>query len=91
MKLAAKGAAVPQLRFPEFRGEWEKKTLGDIAVFFKGKGISKSDVDSQGETSCIRYGELYTIYGEVIRTVSNFSISAGKLRLYRIYSYLQDW
>lgn len=71
MKLAVKGAAVPKLRFPEFRdaGEWEGKTLGDIAVFFKGKGISKSDVDSQGETSCIRYGELYTIYREVIRTV----------------------
>jgi len=68
---AEKRGSVPKLRFPEFRnaGEWEKKTLDDIAVFFKGKGISKSDVSLQGETPCIRYGELYTIYGEVVRTV----------------------
>lgn len=58
----------PQLRFPEFR-EWEEKTLDDIARFFKGKGILKSDIDLQGEISCIRYGELYTIYNEVIMCV----------------------
>jgi len=27
------------LRFPEFKGEWEKKKLGEIAQFSKGKGI----------------------------------------------------
>lgn len=71
MEPAAKRVLAPKLRFPEFReaGEWEKKTLDNIAVFLKGKGISKSDIDLQGETSCIRYGELYTIYGEVIRAV----------------------
>jgi type I restriction enzyme S subunit len=68
---STKRGLVPKLRFPEFRdaGLWEKKTLDDIAVFFKGKGISKSDVDLQGDTQCIRYGELYTIYGEVIKKV----------------------
>ena len=71
-----KKAMVPVLRFPGFReaGEWEEKTLDDVAVFFKGKGISKSDIDSQGETPCIRYGELYTIYGEVISTVFSKTI-----------------
>ena len=62
---------LPRLRFPEFReaGAWEKKPLDDIALFYKGKGISKSDIDLQGKTPCIRYGELYTTYGEVIREV----------------------
>ncbi len=62
---------VPKLRFPEFRnaGEWEGKKLDDITVLFKGRGISKSEIDPEGETPCIRYGELYTIYGEVIRSV----------------------
>ena len=71
MTAVEKRGWVPKLRFPEFQdaGEWEEKTLDDIAVFFKGKGVSKSDVDLQGETPCIRYGELYTIYDEVVRTV----------------------
>ena len=71
----AKGAEtvglVPRLRFPEFRGagEWLHKNLEDIARFFKGRGISKSDIDAHGEIPCIRYGELYTTYGEVIKAV----------------------
>ncbi len=60
---------IPQLRFPEFKGEWERKKLGDIAKFSKGKGISKSEIAEDGKTECIRYGELYTRYNEVISEV----------------------
>lgn len=65
------GETIPKLRFPEFKDapEWEKKQLGKIASFYKGKGISKADVDQQGKTQCIRYGELYTHYQEVIDTI----------------------
>ncbi|MFV8374000.1 restriction endonuclease subunit S [Flavobacterium sp. GSP11] len=59
----------PTLRFPEFNGEWESKKLGGIAKFSKGKGISKSDISDEGMNECIRYGELYTRYGEVISDV----------------------
>jgi type I restriction enzyme, S subunit len=59
----------PQLRFPEFSGSWEKKKLGDIAKFSKGKGISKSDISENGILECIRYGELYTHYGERINHI----------------------
>ena len=62
-------AHIPQLRFPEFSGEWEEKRLGDIADFSKGKGISKSDIDNDGQLECIRYGELYTTYNELIKDV----------------------
>ena len=67
----AKNGLTPALRFPEFSeaGEWEEKRLGEIADFFKGKGISKADIDLQGKTPCIRYGELYTLYGETIYKV----------------------
>jgi type I restriction enzyme S subunit len=63
--------STPRLRFPEFRetGEWLKHELGDIADISKGRGISKSDVVEGGQTECIRYAELYTVYGEVIDTV----------------------
>ena len=60
---------VPKLRFPEFKGEWENRKLGDIAKFSKGKGISKSEIAEDGKIECIRYGELYTRYGEVINDV----------------------
>lgn len=62
---------VPKLRFPEFQNapEWKKSSLGSEAEFFKGRGISKAEIDPQGKRACIRYGELYTRYGEVIHTV----------------------
>lgn len=62
---------VPNLRFPEFTEEWETKKLGEIATFSKGKGISKSDIDESGITECIRYGELYTHYREVINEIKS--------------------
>lgn len=62
---------VPKLRFPEFSGEWGKDYLGNLALFFKGKGISKDDIDLNGDLACIRYGELYTHYSETIdKTIS---------------------
>lgn len=62
---------IPRLRFPEFTEEWETKRLGEIATFSKGKGISKSDIEENGITECIRYGELYTHYGEVINKIKS--------------------
>ena len=75
---------VPPLRFPEFRdaGPWEAKRLGEIGAIVKGKGISKSDIKPDGTFPCIRYGELYTIYGEVIREVASFTdVDPGNLVL----------
>jgi len=67
----AEGKTLPQLRFPEFIGDraWEKNFLSNIATFSKGKGISKSDIINNGNKLCIRYGELYTRYNEVIKDV----------------------
>ena len=62
---------IPQLRFSEFQGDWEKHNLGEIASFSKGKGISKADIVEDGATECIRYGELYTTYGETIEEVKS--------------------
>jgi len=56
----------PTIRFPKFTGEWGEKRFGDIAKFSKGKGLSKSDISETGINKCIRYGELYTKYNEVI-------------------------
>jgi len=61
----------PELRFPEFQGDgdWVEWTLGDKATIKKGKGVSKTEVVAEGQLKCIRYGELYTHYSEVITEV----------------------
>jgi type I restriction enzyme S subunit len=61
----------PKLRFPEFRNApgWKQRPLGSEALFFKGRGVSKAEIDPNGSCLCIRYGELYTRYGEVINAV----------------------
>ena len=71
---------VPNLRFPEFEGEWEEERLADIADLYKGTGISKDQLSDDGEP-CILYGELYTKYkSETIREViSKTNIDNTKL------------
>lgn len=74
----------PTLRFPEFEGDWITETLGNpqIASFSKGKGITKDDIVDDGEVKCIRYGELYTEYGEIIdEIVSSTNIPVEDLVL----------
>jgi type I restriction enzyme S subunit len=60
---------VPALRFPEFEEQWIHHNLGEVANLTKGKGISKVDISIDGSLACIRYGELYTHYGETISTI----------------------
>jgi len=73
---------IPELRFPGFEGEWVEKKLGEVASFSKGKGISKADIAEDGATECIRYGELYTVYSEVIsKIVSKTNIDVNELVL----------
>lgn len=59
-----------QLQFKNSKGkaypDWEQKELGQIAMFSKGKNISKNDIVEDGAYPCIRYGELYTTYSEII-------------------------
>ena len=56
----------PALRFLEFSDNWVESKLGEIAAFRKGKAVSKADIVEGGNTPCIRYGELYSTYGQVI-------------------------
>lgn len=71
-----------QIRFKQEDGsdfpEWEEKKLKDIATITKGKGISKNDITENGIYYCIRYGELYTHYDEIISEVLNKTNSCDK-------------
>lgn len=64
-----------ELRFKADDGsefpEWVEKKLEKIGIFTKGKGISKDDITENGKTECIRYGELYTKYNEIIKEIQS--------------------
>lgn len=72
----------PKLRFPDFNSQWKLYKLDDIASFSKGKNISKNDIVSDGAIECIRYGELYTDYNEIIKSIkSRTNIDVSELIL----------
>ncbi len=86
MKQKSKRTLTPKLRFPEFRdgGNWNAQRLGSFTTVMKGKGISKADLVPYGKQPCIRYGELYTYYGEVIeKVVAHTNANADDLVLSR--------
>ena len=66
-------ALVPQLRFPEFGGEWEEKKLGSIATFFNSMRVPLTESDRikgvypyYGASGVIDYVEDYIFNGEYI-------------------------
>ena len=71
-----------QIRFKAEQGkdypEWEEEELGSISKFSKGKGISKNDIEPNGKVKCIRYGELYTDYHEIISEVFSATNASTK-------------
>ena len=47
---------------------WKSDTIGNLGTFIKGAALSKADISDSG-TPFILYGELYTTYKEVVRTI----------------------
>lgn len=61
----------PKIRFKGFSGEWKRSTLGDLALFSKGSGYSKSDICKEG-APVILYGRMYTKYQSVFDEIDTF-------------------
>jgi type I restriction enzyme S subunit len=70
-----KSSNVPNLRFQGFpRGEhnpYKKHYFKDIFLFSTGKNIKQDQASPEFETPCVRYGELYYMYNEVINEIIN--------------------
>ncbi|MCC5931730.1 MAG: restriction endonuclease subunit S [Cyclobacteriaceae bacterium] len=66
---------IPKLRFPEFRVEkenlYKKHFFKEIFLFSTGKNIKQNEASPEFEIPCVRYGELYHMYNEVISEVIN--------------------
>lgn len=63
------GGTVPKVRFKGFKGEWKKVKLGEFGSWSKGKLLSKDNISETGKFKCIHYGELFTMYDEIIYQV----------------------
>ncbi len=64
---------IPELRFPEFERTslYRSYFFKDIFLFSTGKNIKQSEASPEFEIPCIRYGELYYMYNEVIYEIIN--------------------
>ena len=58
-----------KIRFKGFEEEWKKVKLGEIGSWSKGKLLSKDNISETGKFKCIHYGELFTMYNEIIYQV----------------------
>ena len=71
---------VPNLRFPEFDGEWEKCKLSELCTFFSGGTPSSSNKDFYGgDIAFIRSGELHADNTELFITQDGFDNSSTKM------------
>ena len=71
----------PKLRFKGFSEPWKTDTLGNLGTFMKGAPLSKADIADEG-TPFILYGELYTTYGEVTRSIKRRTDKAVEPQFY---------
>ena len=71
---------VPNLRFKEFQGEWEKSKLSDLCTFFSGGTPSSSNKDFYGgDIAFIRSGELHADSTELFITQDGYDNSSAKM------------
>ena len=70
----------PNLRFPEFEGEWEICKLSDLCTFFSGGTPNSSNKDFYGgKIAFIRSGELHANKTELFVTQKGFESSSAKM------------
>ena len=67
----SKSINVPKLRFKEFSENYKKYKFEDIFSFSTGKNIKQNEASPNFDIPCVRYGELYHMYSEVISKVIN--------------------
>ena len=80
MEKKDKNLNVPNLRFPEFSGEWELVRLGDVCKFFSGGTPSSTNKDFYGgDIPFIRSGEIHCSSTELYISEAGLNSSSAKI------------
>ena len=58
-------------RLPGFSQPWRNVGLDQLGSFLKGAGIRRDEASS-GDLPCVRYGEIYTVHSDSIRTFQSW-------------------
>ena len=75
------GETTPEIRFKGFTGAWEQRKFNEWGTFYYGHSCPKWSVTEDATIPCIRYGELYTKFGNKIDKVYSYTnISPENLR-----------
>ena len=71
----------PVLRFKSFNDKWSSSTIGALGDFYYGKSAPKWSITEDVGIPCIRYGELYTKFNNVVKEIYSYtSMPKEKLR-----------
>jgi type I restriction enzyme S subunit len=67
------GERVPEIRFSGFTDAWEQRKFDEWGTFYYGYSCPKWSVTEDATIPCIRYGELYTKFGNKIDKVFSYT------------------
>lgn len=66
-----------EIRFKDANGKdyptWRKGAISDFGYFYYGKSAPKFSISLDAPTPCVRYGELYSTYNEVINDIKSYT------------------
>lgn len=66
-----------ELRFKDEKGnafpKWRKGRIDDFGYFYYGKSAPKFSLSVDAPTPCVRYGELYSTYDEVVKEIQSYT------------------
>lgn len=51
---------VPNLRFPEFSGEWKAGTIADVCTLYNGRAYKQEELLPMGKYRVLRVGNFFT-------------------------------
>lgn len=71
-------------RVTDYPRGWELTPLGNLGIFLRGKGISKSETVDSG-IPCVMYGEIYTQHHYFIKRFSSFINKEVASKSQRVY------
>ena len=65
--METKALYTPELRFPEFSGDWQVKTLGECFEMLQNNTLSRAELnDKSGDYQNVHYGDVLIKYGSIL-------------------------